>query len=204
MFAAYEKGFDISIHAPRTGSDLAFCDFSPAQARFQSTLPARGATDFITFQLRRWNISIHAPRTGSDTACESADGHGSRFQSTLPARGATPRMKTCRLDEVISIHAPRTGSDFDALRSSKQITISIHAPRTGSDNRHDAIQRVWQDFNPRSPHGERQNRRRHARRQRPFQSTLPARGATVQTNNTSKVFLNFNPRSPHGERRAPA
>ena len=59
---------DISIHAPRTGSDTAqranHCRFS---------------------------ISIHAPRTGSDSANTSPDTSADRFQSTLPARGATPR-----------------------------------------------------------------------------------------------------------------
>ena len=33
--------------------------------------------------------------------------------------------------------------------------ISIHAPRTGSDNAAQAESRVPDNFNPRSPHGER-------------------------------------------------
>ena len=59
------KYWEISIHAPRTGSDDmhdVFC----LKARFQSTLPARGAT----------------------YAGIKKDWRGS-FQSTLPARGAT-------------------------------------------------------------------------------------------------------------------
>ena len=63
---------DISIHAPRTGSDIGVArQASPAQ-RFQSTLPARGATADAILQ----NI------------CKI-------FQSTLPARGATWTDSTC-------------------------------------------------------------------------------------------------------------
>ena len=101
----------ISIHAPREGSDIcgrqrqAYCvDFNPRSPRgerlakyqtaskppkFQSTLPARGATNYPVGWLRRVAISIHAPREGSDsrycTSCITAK----LFQSTLPARGAT-------------------------------------------------------------------------------------------------------------------
>ena len=62
-------GIWISIHAPRTGSDL------------QRTRQASAVL----------MISIHAPRTGSDDspACYFYGGH--IFQSTLPARGATLR-----------------------------------------------------------------------------------------------------------------
>ena len=59
----------------------------------------------------------------------------SAFQSTLPARGATR---------------------FSAL-SGSQAKISIHAPRTGSDLvKNDSMGRDH-NFNPRSPHGERQH-----------------------------------------------
>ncbi len=86
-YDAYEAVM-ISIHAPRTGSDRrsrrtrsSASDFNPRSPhgerrgvnqgiddilRFQSTLPARGAT-FDAFQRRvSVSISIHAPRTGSD------------------------------------------------------------------------------------------------------------------------------------------
>ena len=58
---------DISIHAPRTGSDV---------LRF-----------FIRISVNR--ISIHAPRTGSDGSTTSDTPLTLLFQSTLPARGAT-------------------------------------------------------------------------------------------------------------------
>ena len=78
-------------------------------------------------------------------------------------------------------------------------------------------------FNPRSPHGERPVWGASAGLQCLFQSTLPARGATVmllsvlpapaisihaprtgsdrRKKSSSRTRWNFNPRSPHGERR---
>ena len=144
---------------------------------FQSTLPARGATYRVADERYSEEISIHAPRTGSD--CAGRNGrteqqdfnprspHGERpgphstnknaisFQSTLPARGATQGRRRAR----------------------EGLQISIHAPRTGSDAERWPLLSGLQYFNPRSPHGERRNRRHHSR---PPQ--------------------NFNPRSPHGER----
>ena len=100
------------------------------------------------------------------------------FQSTLPARGATPRgLCTIRFFRI-SIHAPREGSDIVEKIKGIFKFISIHAPREGSDTR-----RPYR-------HGDRQI----------FQSTLPARGATVSQLPPSLTFSNFNPRSPRGER----
>ena len=56
----------ISIHAPRTGSDVQRTLLSQIRVKFQSTLPARGATNGASVLLM-----------------------DSEFQSTLPARGAT-------------------------------------------------------------------------------------------------------------------
>ena len=57
--------------------------------KFQSTLPARGATKPFASMHGRWLISIHAPCTGSDG------------MPILP-----------QLLQGISIHAPCTGSDI--------------------------------------------------------------------------------------------
>ena len=56
----------ISIHAPRTGSDANGAHVGVPSSRFQSTLPARGAT-LVPCLFERHFL----------------------FQSTLPARGAT-------------------------------------------------------------------------------------------------------------------
>ena len=85
--------------------------------RFQSTLPARGATFQINEDARHNGISIHAPRKGSDPTRQRGQNdtchfnprspQGERrpcccpnspsireFQSTLPARGAT-KLQAC-------------------------------------------------------------------------------------------------------------
>ena len=56
----------ISIHAPRTGSDRWPPPLIVSIAKFQSTLPARGATAEYLSTIAHRSISIHAPRTGSD------------------------------------------------------------------------------------------------------------------------------------------
>ena len=104
-------GRNISIHAPRTGSDCVrdgiadagkhFNPRSPHGERldaagffwsgriFQSTLPARGATALNGAPVDFAASSIHAPRTGSDRSCPVHPPYRWQFQSTLPARGAT-------------------------------------------------------------------------------------------------------------------
>ena len=78
----------ISIHAPRTGSDI-----NPVEDN------------------GRVLISIHAPRTGSDDLLATSVESLAIFQSTLPARGATLMQYLSSGFFIISIHAPRTGSD---------------------------------------------------------------------------------------------
>ena len=219
-----QPGHDISIHAPRTGSDTpaegtneaAEWHFNPRSPHgerraeqmvqlhhisFQSTLPARGAT------------IVSAKNTLQKQ----------KFQSTLPARGATVRVHQNVLVFVISIHAPRTGSDCNRRCDGFAIhAISIHAPRTGSDTLMDGLLPEQLNFNPRSPHGERRLIKGFANISKTFQSTLPARGATLlhlsgharsaisihapRTGSDTPPTpqggspMNFNPRSPHGER----
>ena len=128
------------------------------QIEFQSTLPARGATDYGT-KWRCWEkISIHAPCTGSDPLA--------LWRSAAHNR--------------ISIHAPCTGSDA-RRRCATRIAgnISIHAPCTGSDSSAYSTSGCFVDFNPRSLHGERPAQSAFWSLSITFQSTLPARGATA-------------------------
>ena len=103
---------DISIHAPRGGSDHSDQLRRDYWREFQSTLPAGGATEIYLQSVKEINISIHAPRGGSDLPlhgllcrcslisihaprggsdkpCRYCQQNGYRFQSTLPAGGAT-------------------------------------------------------------------------------------------------------------------
>ena len=156
---------------------------------FQSTLPARGATQQPFMAEIVPLISIHAPRTGSD-----------------------PLARACAGLVTISIHAPRTGSDsIGQLSTRVNSAISIHAPRTGSDvlllianARTGTFQSTLPargattsspasccrrcHFNPRSPHGERQLPNQAGLAPGKFQSTLPARGATVEASYAAGTF----------------
>ena len=191
----------ISIHAPRTGSDKADKPIQMVVPRFQSTLPARGATH-----------AMFLPHTGRHYFNPRSP-HGERrpppkkerrtktiFQSTLPARGATCCPKSKNLESP----------DFN--------------PRSPHGERRKLLPNTAYNghFNPRSPHGERRFHNVNALRLCQFQSTLPARGATqsLQFLVVSLLFQstlpargatiydkpyfvyqkNFNPRSPHGER----
>ena len=213
--------------------------------QFQSTLPARGATDTIQDSIRNvqfqstlpargatplgntiWNhhlISIHAPRTGSDAPPASCSPPSGLFQSTLPARGATGAPRRNGGKKVFQSTLPARGATVVVKVPICRAAISIHAPRTGSDKPAVAGRGKPQNFNPRSPHGERRLLVQPHSRLAPFQSTLPARGATryhffrrlsnvisIHAPRTGSDYIhrrtfertaNFNPRSPHGERR---
>ena len=173
-----------------------------ARQRFQSTLPARGATARLWVQLSARSISIHAPRTGSDQGASSRpstslsfqstlpargatikQGHTpgkERFQSTLPARGATVGPQSDAPFISISIHAPRTGSDAVAHGWSHGRKISIHAPRTGSDDFGVLGLRMFARFQSTLPaRGATCHSKKILLQRWIFQSTLPARGATI-------------------------
>ena len=56
----------ISIHAPREGGDCGGEYVIRSGLQFQSTPPARGATDTVSAEAVLGLISIHAPREGGD------------------------------------------------------------------------------------------------------------------------------------------
>ena len=102
---------EISIHAPRGGSDR----ISAAHSfRFWNSNPRspwgerHGQDDILRIY---HTISIHAPRGGSDWRGLDADQGQRVFQSTLPVGGATGRWYYSGGQLDISIHAPRGGSD---------------------------------------------------------------------------------------------
>ena len=191
----------ISIHAPRTGSDfIAFSQQRKVQISIHA--PRTGSDKERREQARIEAISIHAPRTGSDVsgAMEDADGEISihaprtgsdplesrnaskskKFQSTLPARGATKKTKAEEIQQPISIHAPRTGSD--AAGAIRRHDYEHFNPRSPHGERHNPCGiygAVGCHFNPRSPHGERRVWLSQIAGFLQFQSTLPARGATL-------------------------
>ena len=199
-FGRSPKQNSISIHAPRTGSD-SYSNFAYARCKNFNPRSPHGERRFRPEPVApTQDISIHAPRTGSDENKRKRRTAG-KFQSTLPARGATP--STAQWRQASRNFNPRSPHGERRLRGHSFLfarLISIHAPRTGSDPRKIITSYTQRDFNPRSPHGERlliassgwatphfNPRSPHGERRytpimmlcsKPFQSTLPARGAT--------------------------
>ena len=128
-----------------------------------------------------------------------------KFQSTLPLRGATVKTTT-----------PIT--TFELFQSTLPLRGATICPGRTDRSNH--------NFNPRSPCGERQTRRKEFVRLRTFQSTLPLWGATSRSEKLSlplEISIHappvgsdengyhsagknryFNPRSPCGERLLPS
>ena len=193
--------WNISIHAPRTGSDARQPGHSGGLRYFNPRSPhgERHCAPFM--DMGKSVISIHAPRTGSDA---DLDGHlpsGGDFNPRSPhgerrSQRLWKEYTTCNFNprsphgerqnfariflhiRYISIHAPRTGSDARFQIKTGLVLISIHAPRTGSDR---AICRL-RCRQAISIHAPRTGSDGISRARRcailPFQSTLPARGAT--------------------------
>ena len=168
----------ISIHSPRMGRDAQITSGRPKRENFNPLSPHGERLCAVYCPVIDGLISIHSPRMGRDRGGRyrqvrgrdfnplSPHGerrgmgkpmplsfnfnplspHGERpyprpplswrwrFQSTLPAWGETPLEGGGRMTTIISIHSPRMGRD----------------PRHGRSKEHRA------DFNPLSPHGERQ------------------------------------------------
>ena len=144
-------------------------------------------------------ISIHAPHAGSDCTQEHQPHLCQHFNPRSPCGERLPPDDTHKflqnfnprspcgerrdLSTVlarygwISIHAPHAGSDSVLGVPPGFVQISIHAPHAGSDGVDPSAAQGKDDFNPRSPCGER-------------------RGPFIVYDNE----LYFNPRSPCGER----
>ena len=168
----------ISIHAPRAGSDSLYPS-APAANEISIHAPRAGSDLPAAMQHSRRAISIHAPRAGSDPAQLRHCAVLCRFQSTLPVRGATvcPEAR----EHVASDFNPRSpcGERREAVKGERLVCIiSIHAPRAGSDWHADRPYGKCGYFNPRSPCGERRSRPACGCCRAQFQSTLPVRGAT--------------------------
>ena len=98
----------------------------------------------------------------------------SEFQSTPPARGATTLPRMVATEVAISIHAPREGGDCAGGDIVSLSDISIHAPREGGD--HDQIKNSLKKIK--------------------FQSTPPARGATLILTRSCVISVIFQSTPP--------
>ena len=130
----FTLGTDISIHAPREGSDVSRSGQSRSLRYFYPRSP-RGERRKSFRSVRHVRvISIHAPREGSD--------HIVRKDAVLP--------------KLISIHAPREGSDiadYFGLPTYKKFLSTL--PARGATFLREMYGKLEGYFYPRSPRGER-------------------------------------------------
>ena len=172
---------------PREGGDICMKVSTSPTRSFQSTPPARGATQKSSVAYsQRWYFNPR-PREGGDRRTSSVRTLRCTFQSTPPARGATffqlPAKPVC----IISIHAPREGGDAgQEIAPGGLHDFNPRPPRGGRLHFRQIIPTSSFHFNPRPPRGGRLNRLiRFTVTQIKFQSTPPARGATGE--GTGKV-----------------
>ena len=147
----------ISIHAPREGRDSVAMMEVVGVVYFNPRAPRGARPPRHRPPERPESISIHAPREGRDCCVRD------RFQNIF-----------------ISIHAPREGrDDFKREQHAPEFNISIHAPREGRDEENQCSTRLVSNFNPRAPRGARRSATGAPAGPFGFQSTRPARGATL-------------------------
>ena len=147
---------DISIHAPRMGSDRRFRPFAPRNRYFNPRSPDGErlmqnhliSSDFV--------ISIHAPRMGSDRVNWYDDYHDVVFQSTLPGWGATPDRTVPGFPA--GYFNPRSPDGerppFSTICATESVFQST-LPGWGATHAKSFDFKRLCNFNPRSPDGER-------------------------------------------------
>ena len=207
-----------SLHGERPGTALA----AKRRCKFQSTLPARGATLLLPAPLCSQRISIHAPCTGSDSIRKIDYIIHTLFQSTLPARGATNSRSSLRRPQSYfnprSLHGERQIRAWNA-RYERKFQSTLPARGATANIKDAAVTKAFQSTLPARGATLRIWKVAPAKE---FQSTLPARGATPEWLEDEHGFMisihapctgsdprprrlprwaiNFNPRSLHGER----
>ena len=168
----YNVATNISIHAPREGSDDNPFTFS-TDIVISIHAPREGSDIPSCLVKVHQRISIHAPREGSDACVPCPVRDDILFQSTLPVRGATivysawifqpgfqstlpVRGATCiplaqKGNIKFQSTLPVRGATFCCPPGCAIYKISIHAPREGSDTTGSVFVTGSVDFNPRSP-----------------------------------------------------
>ena len=127
------RSSNISIHAPRAGSDPEL-KLLHHIANISIHAPRAGSDINRHCAKRRFvRISIHAPRAGSDVKDYGEAMMQIDFNPRSPCGERRYDWWNGRTIESISIHAPRAGSDLLQPVLILDGVISIHAPRAGSD-----------------------------------------------------------------------
>ena len=218
---------NISIHAPRTGSDhpdidvvlASQPDFNPrsphGERRFTSEpgfsapyfnprSPARGATAITHGVLASLRISIHAPPHGERLRGNPYAPLIRKISIHAPPHGERLYCFSHRpCIDAFQSTLPRTGSDGgSAARRASRQQFQSTLPRTGSDRGQAGARPLRNHFNPRSPaRGATAEPPARAASRQQFQSTLPRTGSDPITRRNNQWLRISIHAPPHGERR---
>ena len=131
--ASAGRYIQVSIHAPRAGSDCTF----------------------TAFRVTGFAVSIHAPRAGSDRSRRAKSCGAAPFQSTLPVRGATYKPMYGGALQVFQSTLPVRGATM-RFPPTSGVNLSFN-PRSPCGERLRRAAGIPRGgcFNPRSPCGER-------------------------------------------------
>ena len=189
----------ISIHAPREGSDYNDYTSSTCFHIFLSTLPARGATQSIN--RRSGSAGYFYPRSprGERPTARTAAAPTMRFLSTLPARGATSRPAHSAGPDRFLSTLPARGATRSNVGGDVGAVISIHAPREGSDAS-DKLNRPLLGISIHAPREGSDGRRGEPVGHTNHFYPRSPRGERPIPTPAYKLPVDFYPRSPRGER----
>ena len=193
----------ISIHAPREGSDPDTAKVFAFAFTFLSTLPARGATCSMRWlpRLRYWNFYPRSPRGERPWQVNVYEPTGLNFYPRSP-RGerpaATLRGRTIYVQFLSTLPARgATNATFCTVRSFSFLST---LPARGATTRFSARAPSPTDFYPRSPRGERLKHPAHREVLSLISIHAPREGSDLLAFKIFEVSDNFYPRSPRGER----
>ena len=144
---------------------------------FQPTLPVRGATSSVDHYTINNAISTHAPRAGSDPFRPRPRPHSRYFNPRSPCGERLAEPEAQRAEALFQPTLPVRGATGRTVRHVCIARFQPTLPVRGATADFNSMIGIPNDFNPRSPCGERPS------------CFLPSIGMT-----------NFNPRSPCGER----
>ena len=170
---------DISIHAPRVGSDYRGHGAFRIGEHFNPRSPCGERRCRSGQPDRLVAISIHAPRVGSDGNPVFFCQFPVDFNPRSPCGERQLYTSPFIWVKAISIHAPRVGSDSTIPTASGCPADFNPRSPCGERLRGEPEGPADCHFNPRSPCGERQRPVIPAFSTAAFQSTLPVWGATI-------------------------
>ena len=193
----------ISIHAPRVGSDGRFGGQLTDTILFQSTLPVWGATascDRLRANITKFQSTL--PVWGA-TFYKGVFLMSTAFQSTLPVWGATPNVVSGELrPSSFQSTLPVWGATVFSTRNILVDVISIHAPRVGSDPASNLNKVFGYQISIHAPRVGSDLRLAVVTQMYYISIHAPRVGSDLRSPGTWRQPVYFNPRSPCGERPA--